>query len=127
MILIETFMYEFLQASFFMTYVLTSGWASLAVEMVQPLGLVYNTMKKCVCRIKEDQPNGFLSFPYHTEVSKLLMFGFLGFICSVMAPLILPLLLIYFVLAYLVYKNQVLISSQYFHPLQFLYAFLRIL
>ncbi|KAH9752781.1 CSC1-like protein RXW8 [Citrus sinensis] len=97
-----------IQASFFMTYVLTSGWASLAVEMVQPLGLVYNTMKKCVCRIKEDQPNGFLSFPYHTEVSKLLMFGFLGFICSVMAPLILPLLLIYFVLAYLVYKNQVL-------------------
>ncbi|KAH9752778.1 CSC1-like protein RXW8 [Citrus sinensis] len=68
-----------IQASFFMTYVLTSGWASLAVEMVQPL-----------------------------EVSKLLMFGFLGFICSVMAPLILPLLLIYFVLAYLVYKNQVL-------------------
>ncbi|ESR45782.1 hypothetical protein CICLE_v10000536mg [Citrus x clementina] len=97
-----------IQASFFMTYVLTSGWASLAVEMVQPLGLVYNTMKKCVCRIKEDQPNGFLSFPYHTEVSKLLMFGFLGFICSVMAPLILPLLLIYFVLAYLVYKNQII-------------------
>lgn len=101
------FMSVFLQAKFFTTYVLSSGWASLSVEMIQPLGLFYNIMKKFICRIKKDPTNGTLSFPYHTEVPKLLLFGFLGFTCSIMVPLILPFLLIYFVLAYLVYKNQV--------------------
>ncbi|GAY48041.1 hypothetical protein CUMW_108910 [Citrus unshiu] len=96
------------QVGFFMTYVLTSGWASLSVEIMQPFFLLRNILKKFICRIKNNPPNGTLSFPYQTEVPRLLLFGFLGFICSVMAPLILPFLLIYFVLAYLVYKNQII-------------------
>ena len=47
------------------------------------------------------------SFPYHTEVPKVLLFGLLGFTCSVLAPLILPFLLVYFFLGYVVYRNQV--------------------
>ncbi|KAL5844637.1 hypothetical protein ACOSQ3_010691 [Xanthoceras sorbifolium] len=97
-----------IQAGFFMTYVLTSGWASLSCEIVQPVALIWNFMKNFIIRIKEDSSDVTLSFPYHTEVPKLLLFGLLGFICSIMAPLILPFLLIYFVLAYLVYRNQIL-------------------
>ncbi|KAK2660072.1 hypothetical protein Ddye_006605 [Dipteronia dyeriana] len=97
-----------LQAGFFMTYVLTSGWASLSCEIVQPVALIWNFMKKFIIRMKEDTSGCTLSFPYHTEVPKLLLFGLIGFICSILAPLILPLLLIYFVLGYLVYRNQII-------------------
>ncbi|KAK0576270.1 hypothetical protein LWI29_014767 [Acer saccharum] len=97
-----------LQAGFFMTYVLTSGWASLSCEIVQPVALIWNFMKKFIIRMKEDTSGCTLSFPYHTEVPKLLLFGLIGFICSILAPLILPLLLMYFVLAYLVYRNQII-------------------
>jgi hypothetical protein len=89
------------------TYVLTSGWASLSFEVMQIFALFYNLVKRFVLRTNDDSSNGTFSFPYHTEAPRLLLFGFLGFTCSILAPLILPVLLIYFSLAYLVYKNQV--------------------
>lgn len=96
-----------LQATFFMTYVLTSGWASLASEIMQPYALLCNFFHKYIIRKKDEPSNGTLSFPYHTEIPRVLLFGFLGFMYSLMAPLILPFLLVYFFLASLVYRNQV--------------------
>lgn len=89
-----------------MTYVLTSGWASLSCEVMQFFALFCNLVKRFILRTNDDSSNGIFSFPYHTEAPRLLLFGFLGFTCSILAPLILPVLLIYFSLAYLVYKNQ---------------------
>ncbi|XP_052139517.1 CSC1-like protein RXW8 [Oryza glaberrima] len=95
------------QATFFITYVLTSGWASLSSELMQLFGLIWNFVRKYILRMPEDTE--FVpSFPYHTEVPKVLLFGLLGFTCSVLAPLILPFLLVYFFLGYIVYRNQLL-------------------
>ncbi|KQK13814.1 hypothetical protein BRADI_1g12670v3 [Brachypodium distachyon] len=94
-----------LQATFFTTYVLTSGWASLSSEVMQLFGLIWNFLRKYILRRKEDS-DYIPSFPYHTELPKVLLFGLLGFTCSVLAPLILPFLLLYFFLAYVVYRNQ---------------------
>lgn len=99
-----------MQASFFMTFVLSSGWASLACEVMQPLALICKLVKKFILRIKDDSPDTVWSFPYHTEIPRVLLFGFLGFICSILVPLITPFLLFYFGLAYLVYRNQVMTS-----------------
>ncbi|KAL6637150.1 hypothetical protein ACP70R_024722 [Stipagrostis hirtigluma subsp. patula] len=95
------------QATFFTTYVLTSGWASLSSELLQLYGLIWNFIRRYVLRMNEDSDFVF-SFPYHTEVPKVLLFGLLGFTCSVLAPLILPFLLVYFFLGYVVYRNQFL-------------------
>ncbi|KAG2400467.1 CSC1-like protein [Vigna angularis] len=94
------------QATYFTTYVLSSGWASLAFEIMQLFPLFCNLFQRFILGYNEDTMNGFLTFPYHTEVPRILLFGFLGFTCSILAPLILPFLLFYFVLAYLVYRNQ---------------------
>ncbi|KAL5558722.1 hypothetical protein UlMin_034933 [Ulmus minor] len=96
------------QASFFLTYVLSSGWASLACEVMQIFPLSCNMVRKFLLRVKDDSLDGALSFPYHTETPRLLLFGFLGFTCSILVPLILPFLLFYFILAYFVYRNQIL-------------------
>ncbi|KAM0927644.1 hypothetical protein ACQ4PT_002724 [Festuca glaucescens] len=94
------------QATFLITYVLTSGWASLSSELMQLFCLIWNFIRKYILRMKEDTE--FVpSFPYHTEVPKVLLFGLLGFTCSVLAPLILPFLLVYFFLGYVIYRNQV--------------------
>ncbi|KAK3137115.1 hypothetical protein QOZ80_5BG0448130 [Eleusine coracana subsp. coracana] len=95
------------QATFFITYVLTSGWASLSSELMQLFGLIWNFIRKYVLRMREDTEY-VPSFPYHTEVPKVMLFGLLGFTCSVLAPLILPFLLIYFFLGFVVYRNQLL-------------------
>ncbi|XP_057490204.1 CSC1-like protein RXW8 isoform X2 [Actinidia eriantha] len=94
------------QATFFMTYVLTSGWASLSSEIMQPYMLLCNFFYKFILRNKDEI--GTFSFPYHTEIPRVLLFGFLGFTYSLLAPLILPFLLVYFFLANLVYRNQII-------------------
>ncbi|KAL2317876.1 hypothetical protein Fmac_031752 [Flemingia macrophylla] len=96
------------QSTFFTTYVLSSGWASLACEIMQFFPLLCNIVERYILRHKEDALNGNLSFPYYTEVPRILLFGFLGFTCAILAPLMLPFLLIYFFLAYLVYRNQII-------------------
>ncbi|XVF36475.1 hypothetical protein REPUB_Repub19eG0061700 [Reevesia pubescens] len=96
------------QATFFTTYVLTSGWASLSCELMQPFALLCNVIRKFILRIKEEPSNCALTFPHHTEIPRLLLFGLIGFTCSVLAPLILPFLLVYFFLSFLVYRNQIL-------------------
>lgn len=98
-----------IQATFFITYVLTSGWASLSSEIVQLFPLAFNLIKKHICRTKVDS-DSIPSFPYHTEVPRVALFGLIGFVCSILAPLILPFLLVYFSLGYIVYKNQVISS-----------------
>ncbi|GAB4852420.1 hypothetical protein Ancab_016615 [Ancistrocladus abbreviatus] len=93
---------------FFMTYVLTSGWTSLACELVQLYPLVFNFIWKVIFKQKHGPFDEAWTFPFHTEVPRILLFVLLGFVFAILAPLILPLLLVYFFLAYLVYRNQIL-------------------
>ncbi|XP_012447569.1 CSC1-like protein RXW8 isoform X1 [Gossypium raimondii] len=96
------------QATFFTTYVLSSGWASLAFELLQLFALICNILRRFILRSKKEPTNIALTFPHHTEIPRLLLFGLLGFTLSILAPIILPFLLVYFFLAFLVYRNQIL-------------------
>ncbi|KAJ9545372.1 hypothetical protein OSB04_025079 [Centaurea solstitialis] len=95
------------QAPFFMTYVMTTGWASLAWELMQPLVLLINWFVQIVLMKKEGFGDNY-TFPYHTEVPRVLLFALLGFTFCTLAPLILPFLLVYYFFAYFVYRNQIL-------------------
>ncbi|GJV70401.1 CSC1-like protein RXW8 [Tanacetum coccineum] len=53
-------------ASFFMTYVMTSGWSGLSFELLQPVGLIRNWLFKCVLMKEEDFVRP-VTFSYHTE------------------------------------------------------------
>lgn len=86
---------------------LSYGWTSLACELMQIFAIFCNLGKRFIPRIKDDSCNGTSSFPYHKEVPRLLFFGFLGFTCSILAPLVVSFVSIYFLLAYFVYRNQV--------------------
>ncbi|CAO2817721.1 unnamed protein product [Amaranthus hypochondriacus] len=92
---------------FFTTYVLTSGWTSLACEVAQLWPLLSNFFYKVILRKDHGPFDGEYTFPYQSEVPRVLLFGLLGLNFAILAPLILPLLLVYFCLAYLVYRNQI--------------------
>nr|GEU87190.1 CSC1-like protein RXW8 [Tanacetum cinerariifolium] len=95
------------QAPFFMTYIMTSGWASLAYELMQPFVLIVNWIYQFVLMRKEGYGDLY-TFPYHIEVPRALLFNLLGFTFCILAPLILPFLLVYYFFAYFVYRNQIL-------------------
>ncbi|KAF3320470.1 CSC1-like protein RXW8 isoform X1 [Carex littledalei] len=94
------------QATFFITYVLT-GWVGLCSEIMQIFALIYTFVRRYICQL-DDDPQLVPTFPYHTEIPKVLLYSLLGFTCSILAPLILPFLLVYFCLGYVVYRNQIL-------------------
>ncbi|KAL5647171.1 hypothetical protein ACJX0J_041526, partial [Zea mays] len=98
------------QATFFITYVMTSGWASLSSELLQFYNLIMSFIRKYILRKGEyrEDTESVPTFPYQQEVPKVLLFGLLGFTCSVVAPMILPFLLVYFYLGRVVYRNQFL-------------------
>lgn len=95
------------QASFFISYVVTSGWTSLSSDLTRTLYLVGDFFRRHFLRKEEDK---FLapSISYHSEIPAVLFFGLLGITYSLLAPLILPFLLIYFCLGYVIYRNQLL-------------------
>ncbi|KAI4389043.1 hypothetical protein MLD38_001307 [Melastoma candidum] len=95
------------QASFFISYVVTSGWTSLSSEVFRLIPLFWSFTTKYLCR---KDPNDFTvpANPYHCEIPRLLFFGLLGITYFFLAPLILPFLLIYYFMGYIVYRNQLL-------------------
>ncbi|KAK7271808.1 hypothetical protein RJT34_28016 [Clitoria ternatea] len=95
------------QASFFIAYVVTSGWTTIASELFQLTKLLSNFLSRIFGK------NGDVDFeppsiPYHSEIPRIRLFGLLGVTYFILAPLILPFLLVYFCLGYIIFRNQLL-------------------
>ncbi|KAI7757545.1 hypothetical protein M8C21_032784 [Ambrosia artemisiifolia] len=95
------------QATFFITYVVTSGWTSTASELLRLMSLVSNFMGR-IFLTKADEKFEVPSLPYSSEIPSILLFGLLGITYFFLSPLILPFLLVYYCLAYIIYRHQLL-------------------
>ncbi|XP_062161985.1 CSC1-like protein HYP1 isoform X1 [Alnus glutinosa] len=93
------------QASFFIAYVVTSGWTSASSELFRLVPLVWGLITKPCTRSTDDELE-VPTIPYHRDIPRLLFFGLLGITYFFQAPLILPFLLVYFCLGYIIYRNQ---------------------
>lgn len=95
------------QASFFIAYVVTSGWTSTASELFRIIPLICSLVQKPFVDDSEEEFEA-PAIGYHKDIPRLCFFGLLGITYFFLAPLILPFLLIYFCLAYIIYRNQFL-------------------
>ncbi|KAK1273656.1 hypothetical protein QJS04_geneDACA007914 [Acorus gramineus] len=95
------------QASFFIAYVVTSGWTSLSSELTRTMSLIGDFIKRHCLRCMNSEFHA-PSIPYHSDIPKILFFQLLGITYFILAPLILPFLLVYFSLGYIIYRNQLL-------------------
>ncbi|XP_028759251.1 CSC1-like protein HYP1 isoform X2 [Neltuma alba] len=100
------------QASFFIAYVVTSGWTNVASELFQLLRFLCN-LKSRICSGNRVDDFEAPSIPYHSEIPGILLFVLLGITYFFLAPLILPFLLVYFCMGYIIYRNQNLWSLNY--------------
>lgn len=98
--------FTLMQASFFIAYVVTSGWTSLSSDLFRLTPLMCNFFKRVFAGKAGDEFE-VPSIPYHSEIPKILFFGLLGVTYFFLAPLILPFLLVYYCLGYIIYRNQV--------------------
>lgn len=99
------FFFFSLQASFFIAYVVTS-WTSLSSELTRLITLIGDWMGRNCCRCVDNEFHS-PSIPYHSEIPRILLFVLLGLAYFILAPLILPFVLVFFCIGYIIYRNQV--------------------
>ncbi|XP_061369685.1 CSC1-like protein At1g69450 [Gastrolobium bilobum] len=93
------------QASFFITYVVTSGWTSISSELFRIIPFISSLIRRPFTS-PNDEFEEVPSIAYHRDIPRVLFFGLLGITYFFLAPLILPFLLAYFCLAYIIFRNQ---------------------
>lgn len=95
------------QADFFMTYILTDGLSGFSLEILLPGLLFWDGIKShTVGRGTEKDPYLY-SLPYFRIIPMVSLSVLIGTVYAVVAPLLLPFLIGYFCLGYLVFINQV--------------------
>ncbi|KAL0464499.1 UNVERIFIED_CONTAM: CSC1-like protein [Sesamum latifolium] len=94
------------QADFFMTYILTNGLSGFSLEVLQPGLLIWDAMKSNTWdRGKKKQPYLY-SLPYYRVIPSVALCILIGMVYAVVSPLLLPFLVGYFCLGYIVFINQ---------------------
>ncbi|KAJ0980225.1 hypothetical protein J5N97_008480 [Dioscorea zingiberensis] len=94
------------QASFFIAYVVTS-WTSLSSGLTCLFALIGNFIRRHCLKCLDDEFHP-PSIPYHSEIPRILLFGLLGLTYFILAPLILPFILVFLCIGYIIYRNQLL-------------------
>ncbi|KAG6781667.1 hypothetical protein POTOM_014579 [Populus tomentosa] len=96
------------QADFFVTYILTDGLSGFSLEILQPGLLVWDSVKSHTVGGSGDEENPYLySLPYFRIIPSVSLSIIIGMVYAVVAPLLLPFLVGYFYLGYVVYVNQI--------------------
>ncbi|KAL4581798.1 hypothetical protein LXL04_006326 [Taraxacum kok-saghyz] len=95
------------QATFFITYVVTNGWTNTASELLRLMPLISSYMTRVITTKGDEEELEVPSLPYSSEIPSLLLFGLFGITYFFLSPLILPFLLVYFCMGYIVYRHQI--------------------
>lgn len=95
------------QANFFMNFIMTKGWTGFSTEILQPYAIIRGFFTKHLFGKQRYGPR-VEPLNYHRALPNLLLFIFVGFMYTILAPLLLPFLMIYFIIGYIVYRNQIM-------------------
>lgn len=109
-----------MQADFFVTYILTSGLSGFSLEILQPVLLSWDLLKSCICCSGKEKEAYLYSLPHSRIIPFISLFLLIGMVYAVVAPLLLPFLIGYFCLGYVVYVNQVNLSLVFYPRWAFL-------
>ncbi|OIW16892.1 hypothetical protein TanjilG_01757 [Lupinus angustifolius] len=96
------------QADFFVTYILTDGLSGFSLEVLQPGLLIWDVVKSSTHGCQRDSRPYLYSLPYFRIIPLVSLSVLIGIVYAVVAPLLLPFLIVYFCLGYVVYINQIL-------------------
>lgn len=99
-----------MKATFFITYIMVDGWSSVAAEIlrVKPL-IVYHLKNTFLVKTERDREQAMNpgSLEFATSEPRIQLYFLLGLVYSVVTPILLPFILMFFGLSYLVFRHQV--------------------
>ncbi|XP_065876173.1 CSC1-like protein At3g21620 [Euphorbia lathyris] len=100
-----------MKATFFITYIMVDGWAGVAGEILRlkPL-IMYHLKNFFLVKTEKDREEamdpGTLGF--NTGEPQIQLYFLLGLVYAVVSPILLPFIIVFFGLAYVVYRHQII-------------------
>ncbi|XVF82089.1 hypothetical protein PTKIN_Ptkin16aG0016000 [Pterospermum kingtungense] len=95
------------QADFFITYILTEGLSGFSFEILQPGLLLWDFLKSHTYRRGKEKDLYLYSLQYFRIIPTVSISILIGIVYAVIAPMMLPFLIVYFFLGYAVYITQI--------------------
>lgn len=100
-----------IKASFFITYIMVDGWAGIAAEilMLKPL-IIYHLKNFFLVKTEKDREEAMDpgSLGFNTGEPRIQLYFLLGLVYATVTPIILPFIIIFFGLAYVVFRHQII-------------------
>ncbi|XP_073139873.1 calcium permeable stress-gated cation channel 1-like [Henckelia pumila] len=100
-----------MKATFFITYSMIDGWAGVAGEILRLKPLIFFHLKNSFL-VKTDKDREEAMDPgsigFNTGEPQIQLYFLLGLVYAVVTPVLLPFILVFFVLAYVVFRHQII-------------------
>ncbi|KAE8670561.1 Protein OSCA1 [Hibiscus syriacus] len=100
-----------LRATFFITYIMVDGWAGVAGEilMLKPL-IIYHLKNFFLVKTEKDREEAMDpgSLGFNTGEPQIQLYFLLGMVYAAVTPILLPFIVIFFGLAYVVFRHQII-------------------
>ena len=99
-----------MRATFFITYIMVDGWAGIAAEilMLKPL-IIYHLKNSFLVKTEKDREEAMDpgSLGFNTGEPRIQLYFLLGRVYATVTPALLPFIIVFFGLAYVVFRHQV--------------------
>ncbi|KAG1368156.1 Calcium permeable stress-gated cation channel 1 [Cocos nucifera] len=100
-----------MKATFFITYIMVDGWAGIAGEILRlkPL-IIYHLKNFFLVKTEKDREEAMDpgSFDFASSEPQIQLYFLLGLVYAVVTPFLLPFIIIFFGLAYAVFRHQMI-------------------
>lgn len=90
-----------------MTYILTDGLSGFSLEVLQFGLMILDFLRSHTLGRGEEENPYLFSMPYYRVIPSVSVSMLIGMVYAIIAPLLLPFLIGYFYLGYVVWVNQV--------------------
>ncbi|XP_017969481.1 PREDICTED: CSC1-like protein At3g21620 [Theobroma cacao] len=100
-----------MKATFFITYIMVDGWAGVAGEILRlkPL-IIYHLKNFFLVKTEKDREEAMDpgTIGFNTGEPQIQLYFLLGLVYAVVTPILLPFIIVFFGLAYVVYRHQII-------------------
>ncbi|RWW34573.1 hypothetical protein GW17_00000659, partial [Ensete ventricosum] len=100
-----------MKATFFISYIMVDGWAGIAGEILRLKPLIFYHFKNLfLVKTEKDREKAMHpeSINFATSEPQIQLYFLLGLVYAAVTPFLLPFILVFFALAYLVFRHQII-------------------
>ncbi|XP_058095114.1 calcium permeable stress-gated cation channel 1-like [Magnolia sinica] len=100
-----------MKATFFITYIMVDGWAGIAGEILRLKPLIFYHLKNFfLVKTEKDREEAMDpgSIGFNSAEPQIQLYFLLGLVYAVVSPILLPFIVVFFGLAYVVFRHQII-------------------